>query len=767
MTYKPDAHQTSFPSKDLLNRANPGSNRREFLCGLGAVAGGMMLAPGMAGSASAAEPSFPDLEAMQAAHALKKAVSPAETYRMMEIALHLPPEGGFEIDLDTVIKKARDAGAESVMFYSQDHWGYAHYTSDVGVRHPHLKGDFFGRAVDLARKQGMSAAAYYSLQFNNQAVFSHPEWGWIDEAGQARRDRWCITCLDTPYRDYAIGMVDEIFSRYEVDELFLDIFGIQFYEFHTNAASPFCFCKSTTEAWNKEHPGDDYREGFKNRDGWMLRYRWHQERSMVNLLDTVLTTARRHRPNMIVALNGGPEFLPNEVQQKVSFLYAEPLDSPTGIALGTVFLRGWGRPNYQAGVFNWRDYIDRNSGSILRVRANAIALQNARTFFVGEAPMVSGLEGGRGYPQRWFDMATEAWQDVRNVDSLFDGIQPVLSSMMLYSIGTQDELAAQKRPTAFRQSMLGALELMTYTGRPVESIPDFRLSPDLLGQFDTLVLPEVEVLTDAQVEQIRQWVRSGGTLVATHRCGMLDGDHKPRANFALGDVFGIDFVSEEQKYAQNYIESAGHPLAKKLALSTVGFPGAFLNVKLNGATEVMRYRTPWMIEDLGKNKWYNWGPPPPGMETNGPAVTLNPFGKGKALYLAFPVFRLLGSQYRARWIRELIPDFLRDLTPNPVIELGVEPRSEFVHGTFFFDKDRRYVLAQVLNTLPVVADGESRPIRGISIRVNPARMEVTGARMVWPKKQDLPLIEQNGKLVVRLPEVDTYAAICLSLARTS
>ncbi len=83
-------------------------------------------------------------------------IRPDKTYRTMELSLHLPPEGEFDIDLDAVMKKARDAGAETVMFYAQDHWGYAHFTSDVGVRHPHLKGDFFGEGVSLARKYGMS-----------------------------------------------------------------------------------------------------------------------------------------------------------------------------------------------------------------------------------------------------------------------------------------------------------------------------------------------------------------------------------------------------------------------------------------------------------------------------------------------------------------------------------------------------------------------------------------------------------------------------------
>jgi hypothetical protein len=68
-----------------------------------------------------------------------------------------------------------------------------------------LKGDFFGDQVKLARKLGMSVVCYYSLQFNNQAVLAHPDWGWITEGGQQQRLRWFIACLDTLYRQERVG----------------------------------------------------------------------------------------------------------------------------------------------------------------------------------------------------------------------------------------------------------------------------------------------------------------------------------------------------------------------------------------------------------------------------------------------------------------------------------------------------------------------------------------------------------------------------------
>ena len=231
--------------------------------------------------------------------------------------------------------------------------------------------------------------------------------------------------------------------------------------------------------------------------------------------------------------------------ERVSFIYAEPLDCPTGIALGSILMRGRGRSNYQAGVFTDYGYSDMYPGDLARVQADALIVQNARTFFVGDAPVLSGIDG-QGFSNRWFAVATDAWADVKNVDCLLGpDLKPLLSTAVLYSEGTRRELEADKRPQDFRRSTVGALETMTFAGRPVESLPDFKLRQEVLSQFEVLVLPEVSVLSAAQAETIRQWVNGGGTLIASYRCGLLDEEHRKRENFALADVLGVDYGGEE------------------------------------------------------------------------------------------------------------------------------------------------------------------------------------------------------------------------------
>ena len=97
----------------------------------------------------------------------------------------------------------------------------------------------------------MSVVCYYSLQFNNQIVLKHPDWGWVDEQGSLKTLRWYVTSLNSPYRQYVTAMMEELFSRYEIDELFLDIFGIQFYLYHQRGVEPFGYSKYDEDAWNR------------------------------------------------------------------------------------------------------------------------------------------------------------------------------------------------------------------------------------------------------------------------------------------------------------------------------------------------------------------------------------------------------------------------------------------------------------------------------------------------------------------------------------
>lgn len=118
---------------------------------------------------------------------------------------------------------------------------------------------------------------------------------------------------------------------------------------------------------------------------------------------------------------------------------------------------------------------------------------------------------------------------------------------------------------------------------------------------------------------------------------------------------------------------------------------------------------------------------------------------------------------RPVWIQRWVPDLLRQLVPRPIAELSPEPFSEYVHGTFFWDASRRFILVQILNTLELVTEGEFRPAGKVVIRTDRARLKVVGARIVWPKEHDLEVLSKENSTRVEVPATGRYTALYLKL----
>lgn len=75
-----------------------------------------------------------------------------------------------------------------------------------------------------------------------------------------------------------------------------------------------------------------------------------------------------------------------------------------------------------------------------------------------------------------------------------------------------------------------------------------------------LILPNLGLMTDDQVNSVREFVRNGGNLMATGESSLYDGWGDPRADFALADLFGTHITGKvpslsEDKDANRFSET--------------------------------------------------------------------------------------------------------------------------------------------------------------------------------------------------------------------
>ena len=72
------------------------------------------------------------------------------------------------------------------------------------------------------------------------------------------------------------------------------------------------------------------------------------------------------------------------------------------------------------------------------------------------------------------------------------------------------------------------------------------VKPQKLKKYGVLVLSDAKYLTDEEAATLRAWVKEGGVLIAEGDATLFDGwTAKRRANYALADVFGADFVKAD------------------------------------------------------------------------------------------------------------------------------------------------------------------------------------------------------------------------------
>lgn len=117
---------------------------------------------------------------------------------------------------------------------------------------------------------------------------------------------------------------------------------------------------------------------------------------------------------------------------------------------------------------------------------------------------------------------------------------------ILVSEQTRQFYAYRDIADRFLPHVFGAFRMFLEEHLPITLVNDWDITAEGLADYRVLVLPNAAALSDAQVAAIRQYVRRGGGLMATTETSLCDELGRPRADFALADVFGVSFRGRPQ-----------------------------------------------------------------------------------------------------------------------------------------------------------------------------------------------------------------------------
>jgi hypothetical protein len=506
--------------------------------------------------------------------------------------------------------------------------GYvAYYPTQVPLHHRSAwlgDSDLFGELVAGCREQGMAVIARTDPHaIHRQAFEAHPDWAQVVEPGSGPRPHWAmpeawVTCALGPYNfEFMTEVHREIVSRYRVDGVFSNRW----------AGHGICYCQHCQQnfrsAFGMELPIQP--DPFDPR--WRSYRLWRQSRllELIRTWDEVIHQINPHA--CYIPNSGGGALSDLDMQQlgdMIPLLFADrqgrsgEMPPWTNGKNGKEYRAAFGRKPV-GGMFSvglegpqrWKDSVQ--SEAELRIWAAEGIANGMRPWFVKFCGVV--------HDPRWLPVVEEIFSWHARHEPYLRHQTPLARIGLVYSQQTAALYGGRQAQNKVEDAILGVYQALLEARLPFEMVHDRLLDREHLSAFKTLVLPNLAVLSEAQCQQIHEFVLRGGSLVATLETSLYDEHGEQREDFGLADLFGVHASGALQGPLKNTYLNVEPGLYRQPVHSAVPFPEMPL-------TFVPPY------PDLPMEEVY-----PRPAHTDIPEIYLRQFGAGRVIYFPWDIDR--------------------------------------------------------------------------------------------------------------------------------
>lgn len=452
----------------------------------------------------------------------------------------------------------------------------AYYPTEVPLHHRSIwlgNGDPFGELMAGCRKLGMNILARTdSHAIHQNAADAHPEWIAVEANGQKRKhwsspELW-VTCALGPYSfDFMSQVHKEIMTRYMPDGIFTNRW----------SGSGMCYCQSCADQFRK-FSGQDLPRGNDPADPVRRKHNEWVEQRLFELWKKWDSEIRAINPHARYVANAGGGAL-SELNMKTIGGMADILfaDRQARRGLMEPWANGKNGKEYRAtmgmkpigGIFSvgleeahrWKDSVQ--SEPELKVwMADGVA-NGLRPWFTKFA--------GSVYDKRWLGVVEDFYKWHHSVEKYLRNTRSLARVGMVYSQQTALTYGGSRPGPRVEDHTLGMYQSLVENRIPFEMVHDELLDEGHLSPFKLLILPNIAALSNKQCEQIRAFVRRGGSLLATHETSLFDETGKPRGDFGLANLFGAKLLGPNEGPMQNsylQIEDPRSPLLAGLGDTT-------------------------------------------------------------------------------------------------------------------------------------------------------------------------------------------------------
>jgi hypothetical protein len=373
---------------------------------------------------------------------------------------------------------------------------------------------------------------------------------------------------------------------------------------------------------------------------------------------------------------------------------------------------------------------------------------------------------GSLHDRRWLKVVEDVYGWHYRNERYLRNEAPLARVAMVYSQQTARYYGGEQAHQKVEDPALGYYHALVEARIPFEMVHDGLLDAEHIDQFKILIFPNIAALSKQQCDQIREYVKRGGSIVATYETSLYDEWGVRRSDFGLADLFGASFDNRVDPRMQNsYLTLEKDPATGKRHPLLAGLEDA--ERIINGASRVQtrtigNYPNPPLTlipsyPDLPMEEVYARIP-----RTDIPEVFVRQVGKGRVVYFPWDIDRIY-------W--EVLSLDHWKLLRNAVDWAANEPAPVTVEGPGTLDvtiwRQKESLTVHLVNlTNPMMMKGPIRELIPVSAQKIRIRMpEGRKAKKVHflvgtgtPRVQ-----EANGFLTLTVPSILDHEVIAVDL----
>lgn len=606
-----------------------------------------------------------------------------------------------KVTADLLLELAEKVRANTLIVFARDAWGRVFYDgSKLYPKHTRSRLDV-KELVAKAKEKGVKVIIM-ALHTANRHIFRlHPDWAQRTKDGEVIvlehvpvderivDPHWPQICINSPaMEEFFIPEAKEAMKITGADGLLLDSFR------YLPDLSKACYCRYCRDLFRRETGFDLPHRKDIDSEAYRLAWEWRY-RKTVEALKKIRSALEEAAPGAPLLFNSHPAGWAGRAN-RVAELARDYLDGVFAEA-SEVDVKGPGLLTFIAKLS--RSLIGRDSGKPVLVTRNLFHFvrttqsvpaptvrQGIREIVAaGGMPVATMFSSQLFTDPRALDALSQVYSELERIEEYLVGVQPLKYAGLVYSTFTHDWFV-HDRPDYYVGEVEGFAYMLMHSHRPWCMLSDRDLESGLdPREWPVVITPSLGVLSDRAEESLRRYVEEGGILVATSVLGVMRKDFTYRLSLAAQDVLGIHYEGR-MRLGYVYVNLggpgdpvyeeywAGLPESIPFGDHNTAFRRTRWDPRLGEASRIVATtarvlaklqmpRKPWGYEyTLGRSL------PPPGSLLDAPAITINRYGNGYAVFYAVK----LGIHYNRLGhpdYLELFTRVLERVAPKPLVEV--------------------------------------------------------------------------------------------------